>query len=79
MVSRLEHGDIGAGPAGTDRHAVAHRLGQRDHVGADPVVLEAEPAPGAAEAGLDLVDHHQRADVVAQLADPCEVSGGGRC
>ena len=29
--------------------------------------------PGASEPGLDLVDHHQGADLVAQLADPAEV------
>ena len=70
VIARLEHGgDVGARPARSDRHPVAHRLGQRDHVGAHAGVLEAEPATGAPEAGLDLVDHHQRADLVAQLAD----------
>ena len=34
VVAGLEHGgDLAAGPAGADRHAVAQRLGQRDHVG----------------------------------------------
>ena len=37
--------------------------------GAHAVVLEAEPPAGAAEPGLDLVDHHQRAGLVADLAD----------
>ncbi len=32
------------------------------------VLLEPEPRAGAAEAGLDLVDHHQRADLVAQIS-----------
>ena len=50
-----------AGPARADRHAVAHRLGQRHHVGLDAGVLESEPPSGAPEPGLDLVDHHQRA------------------
>ena len=32
-------------------------------------VLEAEPAAGAAEAGLDLVDDQERFALVAELAD----------
>ena len=53
-------GHVVAGPAGADRHAVAQRLGHRDHVGRDAVVLEPEPLPGAAQARLDLVDDQQR-------------------
>ena len=36
VVTRLEHGgDLTPGPARADRHAVAHRLGQRDDVRRD--------------------------------------------
>ena len=79
VVAGLEHrGDVGARPARADRHAVAHRLGQRDDVGRDAVVLEAEPPPGAAEPGLDLVDHQQRRRCVADLADRRQVAGRRR-
>ena len=62
VVAGLEGGGhLGPGPAGADRHAVAQRLGHRDDVGHDAEVLEAEPAAGAAEAGLHLVDHEQDA------------------
>ena len=53
------------------------RLGHRHDVGHDAGVLEAEPLAGAAEAGLDLVDHQQQAALVAQLADAAEVLGVG--
>ena len=45
--------------------------------GSMPSVLEAEPAPGAAEPGLDLVDHEQDAPFGAQLAHRAEVVRGG--
>ena len=79
VVAGLEHrGDVAACPARTDRHPVAHRLGERDDVGRDARVLEPEPSTGATEPGLDLVDHHQRADLVAELADALEVAGRRR-
>ena len=76
MVAWLEdRGDVDACPARTDRHPVAHRLGERHHIGAHAGMLEPEPAPGASEAGLDLVDHHQRPGLVAEFADALQVLG----
>ena len=69
---------VPAGPAGADGHAVAEGLGQADHVGPDAGVLEAEPATGAGQAGLDLVGDHQHAPLVAQRSDPFEVAGRSR-
>ena len=63
-------GDFGPGPARTDRHAVAERLGHRDDVGPDAAVLEAEPAAGAPEPGLHLVHDEQRFAFVAQPRAP---------
>ncbi len=79
VVAGLEGGGhLGLGPAGADRHAVAERLGHRDDVGHDAEVLVREPRAGAAEAGLDLVDHEQDPALVAEPADALEVLGGGR-
>ena len=41
-------------------------------------MFEPEPLPGAGESGLDLVDHHQRTGLVADLPDALEVLGGRR-
>ena len=79
VVAGREHGgDVAPRPACADRHTVAHRLGHRHHVGRHAGVLEAEPRAGAAEPGLDLVDDHQRAGVVAQLTDRPQVAVGRR-
>ena len=79
VVAGLERrGDVDLGGARPDGHAVAERLGHGDDVGLHAEVLEAEPLAGAAEAGLDLVDHEQDAPLVAQALDALEVLGGGR-
>ena len=76
VIARLERGrDLGARPARADRHAVAERLGQRDDVGPDPAVLEAEPPTRATETGLDLVDDEQGLALVAQPAHGLQVLG----
>jgi hypothetical protein len=67
--------DLRAGPARADRHAVPERLRQRDDVGRDLCVLEREPATGATEAGLHLVDDHERFALVAQPADAAQIFG----
>ncbi len=64
---------LAAGPARTDRHPVAQRLGHGHHVRLDVEVLEAEPPAGSPEARLDLVDHEQDAPVGAELAQGAEV------
>ena len=51
----------GEGEAGRDA------LGHADDVGLDPVVLDREHPPGAAEAGLDLVGDEQDAVLPAEL------------
>jgi len=67
-----------ARPAGADRHAVAEGLGEGDDVGLHAGgVLVPEPASGAAQAGLDLVEDEEGLALVAELADRCEVSGRG--
>ncbi len=79
VIARLEHGGhLRARPARADREPVAHRLGHRDDVGQHAEVLEAEPPPGAGEAGLHLVDDHQHAALVAERPDALEVVGGRR-
>src|SRR4029077_20134040 len=67
---------VAAGPAGADGHAVAEGLGEGDDVGAHARgVLEPEPAAGAAEAGLDLVEDEEGFVLVAELADGGEGVG----
>ena len=56
-----------------DRHAVAQRLGHRHHVGLEALGLEGEPVPGAAEAGLHLVEHEQRVALGAQRPHRAQV------
>ena len=51
--------------ARADRQAAAEALGERHHVGGDALGLVGEPRAGAADARLDLVEHEQRARVVA--------------
>ena len=50
-----------------DRQPVAETLRQRDEVGLDPELLVGEERPGAAEAGLHLVDREEGADLVRDL------------
>ena len=55
------------GQHGADRHEAARqRLGHRDEVGRDAVVLVGEEPPGAAHAGLHLVGDEQRARLSQQ-------------
>jgi hypothetical protein len=62
-ASRAEHrSSLGAeGHQGPDRHAAAESLGQGDRVGNDVPRAGNRTRPGAADAGLDLVDDEQRA------------------
>ena len=71
-------GHVGPGPARPDGDAVTERLGHGDDIGLDAEVLEPEPAPGAGESGLHLVEHEQDTALVAQLADSGDVLGIGR-
>ncbi len=57
---------------GGHREAVAERLGAREHVGRDAVVVGRERRTGASHAALDLVEHQQRAQPVAALAQRLE-------
>jgi len=61
--------------AGADRQPAAQPLGQREHIRHHPVGLVREPAAGAADAALDLVDDQQRALGVAHLAGGGQVAG----
>ena len=59
-----------------DRESAADALRDRDRVGRDAGVLEGEPLPRAAGAGLDLVDDQQRAVPLGELARRLEVALG---
>ena len=54
-------GGVADADDGADRQAAAEPLGQRDHVRHDAGPGVREPASGAADTGLHLVDHQQRA------------------
>ena len=48
--------------SGPDGHEpAAQRLGQHDHVGLDPETVGGQELPRPAHAGLDLVEHQERA------------------
>ena len=50
-----------------DRHEPAgQRLGETDHVGLEPPVLQREEAPGTPDPGLDLIADEQRPRLAAQ-------------
>jgi len=69
--------DLRAHRHAAERHvAGVHALGEGEDVGHDAgPVLDAEPLPGAAEAGHDLVDDEEDAVPVAERAEPLEVAG----
>ena len=54
--------------AGADRQPAAESLGQRDHVRLDALGLVREPVAGAADPGLHLVEHEQRAVLRWQIS-----------
>ncbi|MNL68467.1 hypothetical protein D3C87_1931910 [compost metagenome] len=56
---REEFGRLATGQARANRHAVAKALGQSHDVRDDAFVLEREPLAGAADAGLDFIEHQQ--------------------
>ena len=62
---------------GADGDAVPEPLGEGHDVRQDPIVLMGEPAARAAEAGLDLVQHHQPTVRVTDPPDTREVAGTG--
>ena len=64
--------------AGADGQAAAEPLGQRDHVRDDALALVREPLAGPADAALDLVEHQQRAGLVARRAGRLQVAGRRR-
>ena len=56
------------------RHAASQRLGGRDQVGHDPLVLTGEHRPGASESGLNLVSDEHDAVLVRELLDGLQVA-----
>ena len=78
--ARGEHrADLRAeGDEGADRHAAAEALGEGHRVGHDAGLLEGEPRAGAADAGLHLVEHEQRADLAGDLAGRAQVGRAAR-
>ncbi len=58
-----------------DGHAAREALGERDRVALHAVVLRAQPATGAADARLHLVEEEQRAVLVADLPQLLQVAG----
>ena len=71
-AARLAEADAGA-----DRQPAAEALGEGHHIGGDALGLVREPGAGAADAGLDLVEHEQRARLVAGAAGGGQVAGRG--
>ena len=61
-----------------DGGAAAEGLGHRDDVRLDVEMLVAEPLAGPAHAGLDLVEDHHGALLVAEPADRPEELGASR-
>mmetsp|Transcript_2953 Transcript_2953/g.9707 ORF Transcript_2953/g.9707 Transcript_2953/m.9707 type:complete len:489 (-) Transcript_2953:104-1570(-) len=79
VVPGLEDGGGVRAGHRADGHAPAQGLGGADHVGRDAQVLVAPEAARAAHPGLHLIDHQQRAALVADAAGLCEegaVPGG---
>ena len=71
--------DLGLADHARERQPAGDRLGDRHQVGLDPVVLDREHAPGAAEAGLHLVGDEQDSLAVADPRSPSMNScGAGR-
>ena len=64
---------------GADRHqAAAQRLGQQQHVRLHALGLRREQMAGAPQAGLDLVEHEQRAVAFAQGLGRRQITGRRR-
>src|SRR6266511_2425306 len=62
VAARSEQGGrVAERDAGAERQAAAEPLGERDHIWLDAFRLVGEPVPGAADAGLYLVQRQQRA------------------
>ena len=61
----------------TDRHAAAERLRERHDVGHDARLLVGEERPGAAHAGLDLVEDQQEVAPVGERAQAAQVARRG--
>ena len=59
LVAVLEAARAGGGQERGERDARAQPFAERHDVGIDPRVLVAEEPPGAADAGLDLVEDQQ--------------------
>ena len=59
---------IGAAHAGGKRKAAGQRLAETDQIGNDAAVFAREPFSSAAKAGLNFVENHQRAGLVAQFS-----------
>jgi hypothetical protein len=66
-------GDLGRRRHAAQRDAAAEALRRSDDVRHDVEVLDGEPATGAADAGLRLVDDHQGAGLVAPFAQRLHV------
>src|SRR5471030_3133288 len=63
---------------GANGYAVTQAFGQGHDVRDNAFVLEREPLAGAADAGLDFVEHQQPRAPVAEFADSLEVTGRGQ-
>ena len=75
MAARGEQvGRAATGQAGADRHAIAQAFGKGHDIGHDAFVLKGEPLPGAADAGLDFIEHQQPRVAIAQVAQGLEIT-----
>ena len=66
--------DLGAGYRRGERHAAAERLGDREKIRHDAVLLEAEIGADPAERGLRLVQDQEHAARLAQLLQPRKIA-----
>ena len=76
MVARAEHiGALFVREHGANRQAAAQRLRGRDDVGLYPVLLIAEEAARAADAGLHLIDEQEHVALRAEIAQRLDKRG----
>ena len=74
---REDCGHLVSRQAGANRHPAPQPLRQRHDVRGDPKVLVGEQAPGAADAGLDLIEDQQRAPLSGDVPAGLEKRRGG--
>jgi hypothetical protein len=70
---------VGASHTRAERETAGEGFAEADQIWNDPGVLAREPASGAAEAGVHLVEHEQCAELVGQRPKALEESDRAEC